>query len=192
MLAGPAGAQPVAPLAPLAYQELAPNAIRPTGWLRTQLEIMRDHSTGHLDETYPKLRDQQRLARRYRRRLGGNALLARRGRAAGPPARRINRLLAKVQRYVDWSLTHQRPSGYFGPLHQGRAAGRQAPGYSGHAGRGLVAAHGDAQGVAAVLPGHARCAGYSLPDQVLPLPARQPEGRPAGPVERVEHGARRR
>ena len=45
-----------ATLAPLAYHELALGAIQPAGWHQAQLGIMRDHSTGHLDETHPKLR----------------------------------------------------------------------------------------------------------------------------------------
>jgi hypothetical protein len=118
LLSSPALAQPTlpaAPLAPLAYHELAPGAIRPAGWLRTQLEIMRDHSTGHLDETYPKVRDRNGW-------LGGTGdgweetpyWLD----GAVPLAHALNDkpLLAKVQRYIDWSLTTQRPSGYFGPL----------------------------------------------------------------------------
>jgi hypothetical protein len=115
LLSGGAAAAPAPPLAPLAYQELAPGASRPDGWLRTQLEIMRDHSTGHLDETYPKLRDRNGW-------LGGTGdgweetpyWLD----GAVPLAHLLQDkpLLAKVQRYVDWSIEHQRPSGYFGPL----------------------------------------------------------------------------
>ena len=117
LLSGPALAQPAAPappLAPLAYHELAPTAVRPAGWLRTQLGIMRDHSTGHLDETYPKLRDRNGW-------LGGSGdnweetpyWLD----GALPLAHLLQDkpLLAKVQRYVDWSIANQRPSGYFGP-----------------------------------------------------------------------------
>jgi len=123
---------PAPPLAPLAYQELAPGAIRPNGWLRRQLEAMRDHTTGHLDETYPKLRDDNGW-------LGGagdgweetpywldGAL---------PVAHLLHdeALLAKVQRYVNWSLTHQRPSGYFGALTKAERAGG-APVAAGHQG----------------------------------------------------------
>jgi hypothetical protein len=111
-------AQPSLPaqaLAPLAYQELAPTAIEPQGWLRQRLQAMRASTTGHLGETYPKVRDHNSW-------LGGagdgweetpywldGAL---------PLAHLLHdkALLAKMQRYIDWSLTHQRPSGYFGPL----------------------------------------------------------------------------
>ncbi|MVN77521.1 hypothetical protein GO988_14390 [Hymenobacter sp. HMF4947] len=108
-------AQPTAALAPLAYYELAPGTSRPTGWLGKQLEIMRDHSTGHLDETYPKLRDRNGW-------LGGTGdgweetpyWLD----GAVPLAHLLQDkpLLAKVQRYIDWAIANQRPSGYFGPL----------------------------------------------------------------------------
>lgn len=102
-------------LRPLSYIELSPSAIQPQGWLHRQLAIMRSGSPGHLDETYPKLRDHNGW-------LGGtgdnweetpywlDGTL--------PLAHLLHdkELLAHVQRYVDWTLTHQRPSGYFGPL----------------------------------------------------------------------------
>ena len=119
LLSGPpAASQPLpaaAPLAPLAYLELAPGASRPTGWLRQQLETMRDHTTGHLDETYPKLRDRNGW-------LGGpgdgGEEIPYWLDGALPLAYTLQDkpLLAKVRRYVDWALATQRPSGYFGPL----------------------------------------------------------------------------
>src|SRR5437879_13703609 len=39
------------------YTDLPLGAIRPTGWLHDQLEIMRDGTTGHLDEVYGKLKN---------------------------------------------------------------------------------------------------------------------------------------
>jgi DUF1680 family protein len=111
-------AQPSSPaqtLAPLAYQELAPTAIEPQGWLRQRLEAMRASTTGHLDETYAKVRNHNGW-------LGGTGdgweetpyWLD----GALPLAHLLHdkTLLAKMQRYIDWTLTHQRPSGYFGPL----------------------------------------------------------------------------
>ena len=104
-----------AALRPLAYSELSPKAIQPQGWLRQQLIVMRNGLPGHLDETYPKVRDRNGW-------LGGTGdnweetpyWLD----GALPLAHLLNdkELLTKVQRYVDWTLTHQRPSGYFGPL----------------------------------------------------------------------------
>ena len=42
-------------LAPLKYKEVPLGNIRPRGWLRNQLEIMRSGTTGHLDEVYAKI-----------------------------------------------------------------------------------------------------------------------------------------
>jgi hypothetical protein len=112
---GAAAAQSTAPLTPLAYHELAPSAIRPTSWLRQQLEVMRDHSTGHLADTYPKVCDRNGW-------LGGTGdgweetpyWLD----GAVPVAYLLQDkpLLSKVHRYINWSLANQRPSVYFRPL----------------------------------------------------------------------------
>ncbi|MBX0292326.1 glycoside hydrolase family 127 protein [Hymenobacter sp. HSC-4F20] len=102
-------------LVPLQYTELPLGAIRPQGWLRQQLLIMNQGATGHLDEFFPKLRDDNGW-------LGGKGdnweetpyWLD----GAVPLAYLLNdaRLQAKVQKYIHWTLTTQRPSGYFGPL----------------------------------------------------------------------------
>jgi uncharacterized protein len=42
-------------LAPLKYKEIPLGNIKPKGWLRNQFEIMRSGSTGHLDEVYAKV-----------------------------------------------------------------------------------------------------------------------------------------
>ena len=39
------------------YTDLPLGSIRPTSWLRDQLEIMRDGTTGHLDEVYAKIKN---------------------------------------------------------------------------------------------------------------------------------------
>jgi hypothetical protein len=102
-------------LVPEKYVELAPGQIKPQGWLRHQLEIMRDGSTGHLDEIHPKLRDD-------------NGWLGGKGDGweetpywldgAVPLAYLLDdpALKSKVLKYINWTLDHQRPSGYFGPL----------------------------------------------------------------------------
>ena len=39
------------------YTELPLGAVKPGGWLLHQLQIMRDGTTGHLDEVYAKVKD---------------------------------------------------------------------------------------------------------------------------------------
>lgn len=121
LLAGTLNAQAVKtasarpPLAPLRYVELPLGAIKPQGWLRTQLEVMRDGTTGHLDEYYWKLKND-------------NGWLGGKGDGweetpywldgAVPLAHLTDDkpLTDKVQRYIDWSISSQRKSGYFGPV----------------------------------------------------------------------------
>src|SRR5690554_362232 len=97
------------------YQEVNLGEIEPNGWIKDQLVIMRDHSTGHLDEIYDKIKID-------------NGWLGGQGDSweetpywldgAVPLAYLLDdqRLKDKVQRYIDWSIEHQRPSGYFGPI----------------------------------------------------------------------------
>ncbi|MDJ1497889.1 glycoside hydrolase family 127 protein [Cytophagaceae bacterium DM2B3-1] len=98
-----------------AYTELPLGAVKPKGWLLHQLQIMRDGTTGHLDEVYGKIKDD-------------NGWLGGKGDGweetpywldgAVPLAYLLNDpvLKNKVNRYIEWTLTHQRPSGYFGPI----------------------------------------------------------------------------
>ncbi|GAA0553251.1 beta-L-arabinofuranosidase domain-containing protein [Chitinophaga japonensis] len=98
-----------------AYLEIPLGNIRPEGWLRHQLQIMRDGTTGHLDEVYAKVKND-------------NGWLGGRGDGweetpywldgALPLAYLLDdqALKTKVRKYVDWVIAHQRPSGYFGPL----------------------------------------------------------------------------
>lgn len=100
---------------PSFYGEVPPDKIKPESWLRHQLEIMRNGTTGHLDEVYGKLRDD-------------NGWLGGKGDGweetpywldgAVPLAYLLNDepLKRKVSRYINWVLDHQRPSGYFGPV----------------------------------------------------------------------------
>lgn len=109
---GPAG-KPVY-VAPV-YEPLPLGAIRPEGWLRNQLTIMRRGTSGHLDEVYGKVKNDNGW-------LGGagdgweetpywldGAL---------PLAYLLDdkTLQDKVLKYVNWVLDNQRPSGYFGPI----------------------------------------------------------------------------
>ncbi|HEX3386643.1 MAG TPA: beta-L-arabinofuranosidase domain-containing protein, partial [Mucilaginibacter sp.] len=97
------------------YADLPLGAIHPIGWLRDQLGLMRDGTTGHLDEVYWKVKND-------------NGWLGGKGDGweetpywldgAVPLAYLLDdaTLKAKVQKYIDWTIEHQRPSGYFGPI----------------------------------------------------------------------------
>lgn len=97
------------------YAAVPPDKITPSGWLSHQLEIMRDGTTGHLDEVYAKLRDD-------------NGWLGGKGDGweetpywldgAVPLAFLLNddTLKRKISHYMNWVLDHQRTSGYFGPV----------------------------------------------------------------------------
>jgi len=100
---------------PPSFTELPPGAIQPSGWLLHQLQIMRDGTTGHLDEVYEKVKNSNGW-------LGGTGdgweetpyWLD----GALPLAYLLKdkELTDKVLKYVNWTLDHQRPSGYFGPI----------------------------------------------------------------------------
>jgi len=97
------------------YTEIPLGSIHPQGWLKDQLEIMRDGTTGHLDEVYAKLKND-------------NGWLGGKGDGweetpywldgAVPLAWLLDdaTLKAKVLKYINWTIDHQRPSGYFGPV----------------------------------------------------------------------------
>ncbi|WP_199474066.1 beta-L-arabinofuranosidase domain-containing protein [Adhaeribacter pallidiroseus] len=97
------------------YKALPLGAINPKGWLHHQLQIMRKGTTGHLDEIYPKVKND-------------NGWLGGKGDAweetpywldgAVPLAYLLEDkvLQTKVLRYINWTLDNQRPSGYFGPI----------------------------------------------------------------------------
>lgn len=97
------------------YQELPLGAIKPEGWLLHQLQIMRDGTTGHLDEVYNKIKND-------------NGWLGGKGDSweetpywldgAVPLAYLLDdtALKTKVLLYINWTLDNQRPSGYFGGI----------------------------------------------------------------------------
>lgn len=97
------------------FQELPLSAIQPTGWLKHQLQIMRDGTSGHLDEIYPKITRDNGW-------LGGTSDAWEETPywldGAVPLAwllKDVN-LQKKVKKYIDWTIDHQRPSGYFGAI----------------------------------------------------------------------------
>jgi DUF1680 family protein len=97
------------------YQELPLGSIKPKGWLLQQLQIMRNGSTGHLDEVHAKI-------------ATDNGWLGGKGDGweetqywldgAVPLAYLLDdaALKTKVLKYIEWTLKTQRPSGYFGPI----------------------------------------------------------------------------
>ena len=98
-----------------AYTGLPLGAIKPRGWLLHQLQVMRDGSSGHLDEVYDKIRNDNGW-------LGGQGdgweetpyWLD----GAVPLAYLLDDqpLKNKVLKYINWTIKNQRPSGYFGPI----------------------------------------------------------------------------
>ncbi|WP_300602134.1 beta-L-arabinofuranosidase domain-containing protein [Niabella sp.] len=100
---------------PRVYQPFDIGAVKPAGWLLDQLKTVAGHSTGHLDETHDKIKKD-------------NGWLGGKGDGweetpywldgAVPVAYMLNdpQLKEKVLKYINWTLEHQRPSGYFGPL----------------------------------------------------------------------------
>jgi DUF1680 family protein len=96
------------------YSEIPLGQITPTNWLKQQSDILKNGSTGHLDEFHKKIQVDNGW-------LGGKgddweetpywldgAL----------PLAYITKdptLIQKVNKYVQWTLNTQRPSGFFGP-----------------------------------------------------------------------------
>ena len=106
------------------YEPLPLGAVQPRGWLYQQLLTMKQGSTGHLDEYYRKLQND-------------NGWLGGKGDSweetpywldgAVPLAYMLqdDTLRQKVLRYINWTLDHQRPSGFFGPYTKNELAGKQ-------------------------------------------------------------------
>ena len=103
-----------APLAPNAFYFLPLGSIRPAGWLKNQLQIQANGLGGHLDETWTDVGPDSGW-------LGGKGESWERGPyfldGLAPLAWTLNddRLKAKAQRYIDWTLDNQAPNGMIGP-----------------------------------------------------------------------------
>jgi hypothetical protein len=116
--AGSASTDPIiknaAPLAPNAFYQLPLGSVRPTGWLRGQMEVQANGLSGHLDETWADVGSNSGW-------LGGTGESWERGPyfldGLVPLAYLLDdqRLKAKAQKYIDWTLTHQSPDGMIGP-----------------------------------------------------------------------------
>lgn len=98
------------------YTELPIGNITPKGWLLEQLRRQRDGLTGNLDEVYTKVVGPTNGW------LGGSGDGWERGPywldGLVPLAYLLDdeQLKAKAQKWIEWSLQHQQPSGYFGPI----------------------------------------------------------------------------
>jgi hypothetical protein len=103
-----------APLAPSAFYFLPLGSIRPKGWLRNQLQIQANGLGGHLDETWADVGPNSGW-------LGGKGESWERGPyfldGLIPLAWTLEdeRLKAKAQRFVDWTLEHKAANGMIGP-----------------------------------------------------------------------------
>lgn len=117
LLAGAASQRAVpnqAPLQPNAFNPLPLTAVRPQGWLLDQLRIQAGALTGHVDEFWPDLGNNSGW-------LGGTGESWERGPyyldGLVPLAYLTGdaRLIAKVQRWMNWTLDHPQPDGWIGP-----------------------------------------------------------------------------
>jgi uncharacterized protein len=102
------------PLQPNAFDPLPLTSVKPTGWLLEQLRTQANGLSGHLDEFWPDLGDNSGW-------LGGTGESWERGPyfldGLVPLAYLTNdpKLIAKVKKWLDWTLTHQQPDGWIGP-----------------------------------------------------------------------------
>lgn len=103
-----------APLAPSAFYSLPLGSIRPRGWLKEQLRTQANGLGGHLDEFWADVGPNSGW-------LGGTGESWERGPyfldGLVPLAYLLDdaRLKGKAQRFIDWTLDHQAPSGFIGP-----------------------------------------------------------------------------
>lgn len=103
------------PLKAKPYMELPLGAIKPQGWLKEQLVIMKNNSTGHLDSMYKEVCGPRNGW------LGGDGDQWERGPywldGLVPLAYILDdkELIKKAQPWIEWSIKTQQPDGYFGP-----------------------------------------------------------------------------
>jgi rhamnogalacturonyl hydrolase YesR len=103
------------PLASNPYVQLPLGSIVPKGWLYQQLKLSADGMSGHLDEIWSDVGPDNGW-------LGGKGDSWERGPywldGLLPLAYILNdrTLKQKTQKWIEWSLEHQREDGYFGPI----------------------------------------------------------------------------
>ena len=97
-----------------AFNSLPLRAIKPSGWLKSQLEIQASGFTGHLEEQWKDVGDENGW-------LGGQGESWERGPyyvdGLLPLAHLLEdeTLIAKANRWIEWSLASQQENGMFGP-----------------------------------------------------------------------------
>ncbi|MCA1606952.1 MAG: glycoside hydrolase family 127 protein, partial [Acidobacteria bacterium] len=112
------------PLPQNAFYLLPLTSIKPRGWLRRQLQIQADGLTGHLDEFWPDVGPNSGW-------LGGTGESWERGPyymdGLIPLAYLLDdpKLIAKAKKWVNWTLTHQKPDGWIGPGKSKDVAGKE-------------------------------------------------------------------
>lgn len=101
-------------LHPAAYENLPLGSIKPAGWLKNQLRIQADGFTGHLEEHWPDVGPDNGW-------IGGSGDSWERGPyyldGLLPLAHLLEdgTLIAKANRWIEWTLSSQREDGGFGP-----------------------------------------------------------------------------
>ena len=159
-----------APLQANAFNPLPLTSVKPTGWLLRELQIQANGLSGHLDEFWPDLGPDSGW-------LGGTGESWERGPyfldGLVPLAYLTGdeRLIAKVKKWVDWTLENQQPDGWIGPARM----------------TGLVAELRHAESADAVSGGHRRSARHSPDAEIFrfPGPASRTSGRSrSGPIYR--------
>jgi uncharacterized protein len=102
------------PVGQSAFELLPLGSIRPRGWLKSQLQIQANGLSGHLDETWPDVGMNCGW-------LGGSGESGERGPyfldGLVPLAYLLgdDRLKAKAQKFIEWTIASQTESGQFGP-----------------------------------------------------------------------------
>lgn len=111
---GAAAGPPANPVQPGVFELLPLGSIRPRGWLKAQLQLQANSLSGHLDETWPDVGPTSGW-------LGGTGESWERGPyfldGLIPLAYSLDdaRLKAKAQKFIEWTINSQTPTGMFGP-----------------------------------------------------------------------------
>ena len=148
--AAPSGVKNRAPLAANAFYPLPLGSVRPTGWLRQQLQIQADGLGGHLDETWPDVGPNSGW-------LGGSGESWERGPYFLDGLVPLAYLLDDARLKSESAEVHRLDPDNIRPNRHDRPRDQ----------RRLVAANGDAEGASAVSGSYRRSARYSAHGALL-------------------------